>query len=69
MYLIKGIEDPSQQKQCLDLGKEVGLDVAIITKSVVEHIRNTGLVSASLRCVCQRVVCVIDDPYRTCVVW
>ena len=44
--MIEGIEDPSEQKQCLDLGKEAGLDVAVITKSVVEHIRNTGLVSA-----------------------
>lgn len=42
--LIEGIEDPSEQKQCLDLGKEAGLDVAVITKNVVEHIRNTGLV-------------------------
>ena len=29
---------------CLDLGKRVGLDIAAITKSVVEHIRNIGMV-------------------------
>ena len=45
---VLGIENPNEQKQCLDLGKEVGLDVAIITKSVVEHIRNTGMVSNNL---------------------
>ena len=43
--LITGIEDPVEQKACLDLGKEAGLDVAVVTKTVVEHIRNTGVVS------------------------
>ena len=41
---LSGIEDPVEQKQCLDLGKEAGLDVAVVTKTVVEHIRNTGVV-------------------------
>ena len=45
MLIITGIDDPVEQKQCLDLGKEAGLNVAVITKSVVEHIRNTGVVS------------------------
>ena len=44
-FCVPGIDDPIEQKQCLDLGKEAGLDVAVITKSVVEHIRNTGVVS------------------------
>lgn len=43
--IFTGIDDPVEQKQCLNLGKEAGLNVAVITKSVVEHIRNTGVVS------------------------
>jgi hypothetical protein len=59
LLIITGIDDPIEQKQCLDLGKEAGLNVAVITKSVVEHIRNTGVVSymASVD-----VICWSDDP-------
>ena len=39
-----GIQNPRDQRLCLDLGKKAGLDIAVITKSVVEQIRNTGLV-------------------------
>lgn len=37
--------DPGEQRECLELGSEAGLDIAVITKSVVEHMRNTGPVS------------------------
>ena len=47
MYHISpGVQDPEDQRMCLELGKEAGLDVAAITKEVVENIRNTGMVSA-----------------------
>ena len=38
--LLEGINVTDEQKRCLDLGKEAGLDIAAITKSVVENIRN-----------------------------
>lgn len=39
------INDPEEQRTCLNLGKRAGLDVATITKSVVEQIRNIGMVT------------------------
>ena len=48
LSLVLGISDPGEQRACLDLGKEAGLDIAAITKSVVEQIRNMGVVSARL---------------------
>ena len=40
------MQDSEDQRMCLELGKEVGLDIAAITKEVVENIRNTGMVRA-----------------------
>ena len=45
-HTCPGVQDPEDQRMCLELGKEVGLDIAAITKEVVENIRNTGMVSA-----------------------
>ena len=42
---MAGVQDSKDQRMCLELGKDAGLDVAVITKEVVENIRNTGLVS------------------------
>ena len=44
-HTCPGVQDPEDQRMCLELGKEAGLDVAAITKEVVENIRNTGMVS------------------------
>lgn len=38
--LLEGINVTDEQKKCLELGREAGLDIAAITKSVVENIRN-----------------------------
>lgn len=45
-HTCPGVQDSEDQRMCLELGKEVGLDIAAITKEVVENIRNTGMVSA-----------------------
>ena len=49
-----GLSDPEEQRRCLDLGKEAGLDIPVITKSVVEQIRNIGVVGLVCVCVCHR---------------
>ncbi|XP_029453089.1 nuclear pore complex protein Nup107 [Rhinatrema bivittatum] len=36
---LEGVTDPEQRQHCLELAKEAGLDVAMITKTVVENIR------------------------------
>ncbi len=38
------LNDPVEQRKCLDLGKKEGLNIALITKSVVERIKNIGMV-------------------------
>ncbi len=53
-----GLSDPEEQRRYLDLGKKAGLNIPIITKSVVEQIRNIGVVCVHA-CVCMYVsVCV-----------
>jgi len=42
------VQDLEHQRTCLELGRDAGLDVAVITKEVVENIRNTDLVSRTL---------------------
>ena len=41
---VVGLSDPEEQRKCLDLGKQAGLNIPVITKSVVEQIRNIGVV-------------------------
>lgn len=40
-----GIQQEDKQRHCLELGKEAGLDIAMVTKTVVENIRDTRTVS------------------------
>ena len=40
MCMFAGVQDTEERKQCLDWAQEAGLDVASITKLVVENIRN-----------------------------
>lgn len=40
-YLLAGIQQEDKQRHCLELGKEAGLDIAMVTKTVVENIRDT----------------------------
>jgi nuclear pore complex protein Nup107 len=39
-YLLAGVQQEDQQRHCLQLGKEAGLDIAMVTKAVVENIRD-----------------------------
>ena len=45
-----GVEEQEQRRLCLQLGKEAGLDLAVITKSVVENIRDLGTVGTVTGC-------------------
>ena len=42
---MSGVQDEDQQRYCLQLGREAGLDIAMVTKAVVENIRDTEMVS------------------------
>ncbi|XP_067027190.1 nuclear pore complex protein Nup107-like [Acropora muricata] len=56
-YFLEGIDDTKQRQKCLDLADSVGLDVPLITKTVVENIRGKedfkidGGISSSLEAV------------------
>ena len=63
-HTCPGVQDSEDQRMCLELGKEVGLDIAAITKEVVENIRNTGMVRAWA--VLQQVQTKTQDAHRTC---
>lgn len=43
-HVAPGLSDPEEQRKCLDLGKKAGLNIPVITKSVVEQIRNIDMV-------------------------
>ena len=43
--MVSGVQEEDQQRHCLQLGKEAGLDIAMVTKAVVENIRDTEMVS------------------------
>lgn len=45
--MLSGVHDERQQRHCLQLGKEAGLDIALVTKAVVENIRAMGTVSGN----------------------
>ena len=45
-----GVQRQEEQRHCLELGKEAGLDIAMVTKAVVETIRDTGVVSCEGTC-------------------
>lgn len=38
---MPGVQETDERKQCLDWAQEAGLDIASITKMVVENIQNT----------------------------
>ena len=40
--LRAGVKEEEEQRQCLELGREAGLDIGMVTKTVVETIRTTG---------------------------
>ena len=42
--VVSGVREEEEQRHCLELGKEAGLDIGMVTKAVVENIRSTGLV-------------------------
>ena len=48
--MCAGVEEQEQRRLCLQLGKEAGLDLAVITKSVVENIRDLGTVGTVTGC-------------------
>lgn len=37
-----GVREEEKQRHCLELGREAGLDIGMVTKTVVENIRTTG---------------------------
>ncbi|XP_076371514.1 nuclear pore complex protein Nup107 isoform X3 [Tachypleus tridentatus] len=39
---LEGIKEPSERQHCLQLAENMGLDVPLITKTVVENIRSIG---------------------------
>ena len=45
---VSGVRQEEEQKQCLELGKEAGLDIGRVTKAVVETIRSSGQVSSGV---------------------
>lgn len=47
--LCLGIFETEERKHCLDLAKEAGLNVSLITKLVVENIRNANLPDSTLK--------------------
>jgi nuclear pore complex protein Nup107 len=51
-YLLAGVQQEDQQRHCLQLGKEAGLDIAMVTKAVVENIRDREMVS------CRHMMCI-----------
>lgn len=40
-HLLLGVKDEQEQRHCLELGRQAGLDIGMITRTVVERIRNT----------------------------
>jgi nuclear pore complex protein Nup107 len=41
-HLLAGVKEEEEQRQCLELGREAGLDIGMVTKTVVETIRTAG---------------------------
>jgi hypothetical protein len=41
-YLISGIQDKEKRQEALQMAEDADLDIATITKTVVENIRNRG---------------------------
>ena len=50
--VVSGVQQEDQQRHCLQLGKEAGLDIAMVTKAVVENIRDREMVS------CRHMMCI-----------
>ncbi len=47
------------ERECLELGSQVGLDIALITKSVVEHVKNAGPVRCCNALLYEVVSCIV----------
>lgn len=45
MGVQSGVQEEDQQRHCLQLGKDAGLEIALVTRAVVENIRGMGMVS------------------------
>lgn len=43
--VLSGVHEEELQRHYLQLGKEAGLDITLVTKAVVENIREIGTVS------------------------
>ena len=45
---VLGVRQEKDQRECLELGREAGLDIGMVTKTVVEKIRSSEPVSDCL---------------------